>query len=196
MDCSLFSANYQINFGTTPSGNLACVGTPQCVVEDICGWTGQSITAMEATTFRVKIGPSGGLRGYEYITGEVPTCLYVCHGVSAGQSGWGIALFVDAMLAPVLRVRRGVMYTFIVEAGNNITDGANYHPVYITNSIDGGIMLDSPEQRAVSCVAYDYAVVYRPVPDNVDMSGVQPSSAVVFILSQPSFSLLKFLPLQ
>ena len=42
-----------------------------CVVEEICGWTGQIITAMEPTIFRVKIGPSGGLRGYEYITGEL-----------------------------------------------------------------------------------------------------------------------------
>jgi len=43
-----------------------------------------------------------------------------------------------------------VTYTFIVEAGNDVTDGPNYHPFYITNSIDGGILLDTPEQRAVS----------------------------------------------
>ncbi|XP_065916173.1 protein Skeletor, isoforms B/C-like [Dysidea avara] len=127
-------ANYQLNFNTTPPGNLACVGTPVCEVEEICGWTGQRITAMEPTTFRVRIGPSGGLRGYEYIT---------------GQSGWGIALFVDGMLAPVLRVRRNVTYTFIVEAGDDVNDGPNYHPFYITNSIDGGILLDTPEQRTM-----------------------------------------------
>ena len=66
-----YSANIQINFNATPPGNLACVGTPVCVVEEICGWTGQMITAMEPTIFRVKIGPSGGLRGYEYITGKL-----------------------------------------------------------------------------------------------------------------------------
>jgi len=74
----------------------------------------------------------------------------VCHCLPSGQSGWGIAYFVDGMLAPVLRLRRNVTYTFIVEAGNNATDGPNYHPFYITDSIDGGILLDTPEQRAVS----------------------------------------------
>ena len=75
-----------------------------------------------------------------------------------GQSGWGIALFIDGMLAPVLRVRRNVTYTFIVEAGDDVNDGPNYHPFYITNSIDGGILLDTPEQRAVSVnmIAYNY----------------------------------------
>ena len=50
----------------------------------------------------------------------------------------------------MLRVRRGVTYTFIVEAGDDVNDGPNYHPFYITNSIDGGILLDTPEQRTVS----------------------------------------------
>jgi len=79
--------------------------------------------------------------------------------LSTGQSGWGIALFVDGMLAPVLRVSRNVTYTFIVEAGNDVTDGPNYHPFYITNSIDGGILLDTPEQRAVS-------VIWLQLPQN------------------------------
>ena len=58
----------------------------------------------------------------------------------------------------MLRVRRGVTYTFIVEAGDDVNDGPNYHPFYITNSIDGGILLDTPEQRAVSVnmIAYNY----------------------------------------
>ena len=69
----------------------------------------------------------------------------------AGLSGWGIALYIDNNLAPVLRLRRNVTYTFIVEAGNNATDPPNYHPFYITNSVDGGIMMnDNVEQRAVS----------------------------------------------
>jgi len=78
----IYSANFQINFNVNPPGNLACVGTPVCVVEEICGWTGQTITAMDATTFRVKIGPSGGLRGYEYITGKLVCDMSVYHCVS------------------------------------------------------------------------------------------------------------------
>ena len=41
-------------------------------------------------------------------------------------------------------------YTFIIEAGDNPEDEPNYHPFYITDSEDGGILLDSPEDRMVS----------------------------------------------
>ena len=41
-------------------------------------------------------------------------------------------------------------YTFIVEAGNDPNDGPNYHPFYITDSITGGILLDTPEDRMVN----------------------------------------------
>ena len=66
--------------------------------------------------------------------------MFVC--TNTGLSGWGIAFHIDDILAPVLRLSRNVMYTFIVEAGNNATDSPNYHPFYITNSQDGGILLN------------------------------------------------------
>ena len=68
----------------------------------------------------------------------------------AGLSGWGIAYYINDTLIPVLRLRRNVTYTFIVEAGNDPNDGPNYHPFYITNSEDGGILLDTSEDRMVS----------------------------------------------
>ena len=55
-------------------------------------------------------------------------------------------------MAPVLKLRRGVTYTFIVEAGNDPNNGPQYHPFYITDSIDGGILLDSPADRMVCCI--------------------------------------------
>ena len=118
----------------------------------MCGWTGKTISANDPTTFRVRIGPSGGPRGYEFITGMSQhvvrsSCHLVC---PLGLSGWGIAYYINDTLIPVLRVRRGVTYTFIVEAGNDVNDGPRYHPFYISDSIDGGILLDTPEQRAVS----------------------------------------------
>ena len=65
-------ANVEINFGEAPTGDMVCQTPPQCVMdEQLCGWSGMTITAREATTFRVIIGPSGGLRGYQYITGKV-----------------------------------------------------------------------------------------------------------------------------
>ena len=130
----------------------------------MCGWTGKAIAANSPTTFRVRIGPSGGPRGYEFITGKYKVIIVytVIHSglcYSSGLSGWGIAYHIDNTLIPVLRVRRNVTYTFIVEAGNDVTDGPNFHPFYITNSIDGGILLDTPEQRAVS-------VIWLQLPQN------------------------------
>ena len=67
--------------------------------------------------------------------------LFLC-GTAIGLSGWGIAFYIDDKLAPLLRLKRGVTYTFIVEAGDDANDAPNYHPFYITNSQDGGILLN------------------------------------------------------
>lgn len=69
--CFLPIENVEINFGAAPTGNMQCQATPQCMQQDLCGWSGVTITSREETTFKVKIGPSGGLRGYEHITGKV-----------------------------------------------------------------------------------------------------------------------------
>ena len=71
--------------------------------------------------------------------GVIP--LFLCH-TAIGLSGWGIAFYIDGKLAPLLRLKRGVTYTFIVEAGDDANDAPNYHPFYITNSQDGGILLN------------------------------------------------------
>jgi len=42
----------------------------QCMPEMVCAWEGLSMTAMEPATFAVKIGLSGGPRGYQSITGN------------------------------------------------------------------------------------------------------------------------------
>ena len=70
--------------------------------------------------------------------------VFLC--TTLGLSGWGIAFYIDGMLAPVLRLSRNVEYTFIVEAGNDPNDAPNYHPFYITSSQDGGILLNQGMQ--------------------------------------------------
>ena len=63
--------NVEINFGDAPTGIRQCNQPPQCTVEEtVCGYTGLTIEGNNPTTFRVRIGPSGGLRGYQSITGE------------------------------------------------------------------------------------------------------------------------------
>ncbi|KAH7941166.1 hypothetical protein HPB49_010664 [Dermacentor silvarum] len=73
--------------------------------------------------FTATIGPTAGDHGYEKITGRV---------------GWGISWWINGELIPVLHVKRGETYTFIVEGGNDKSVGARYHPFYITSSQSGG----------------------------------------------------------
>ncbi|XP_054714140.1 protein Skeletor, isoforms B/C-like [Uloborus diversus] len=75
------------------------------------------------TTFRAQIGPTGGDKGYTAIT---------------GAQSWGIAWWMNGLLIPELTVRRGTNYTFIVEGGDDVTNSAAYHPLYITNNPEGG----------------------------------------------------------
>ncbi|XP_033098906.1 protein Skeletor, isoforms B/C-like [Anneissia japonica] len=76
------------------------------------------------TQFVLKIGQSGGDRGYTAIT---------------GKPGWGISWYVNGLLIPELTVRRGISYTFRVFGGSNPARSADYHPFYITNDDAGGL---------------------------------------------------------
>ena len=62
-----FLENYQLNF----AGGSQCSQPLQCIEEMVCAWEGINMTATEPTTFFVKIGLSGGLRGYQAITGKL-----------------------------------------------------------------------------------------------------------------------------
>jgi hypothetical protein len=67
----------------------------------------------------------------------------------SGQVGWGISWYINGILIPVLNVTRGMTYTFIVEGGTDTNNLARYHPFYISNSINGGRLQNSPEAVAV-----------------------------------------------
>ena len=66
-----------------------------------------------------------------------------------GRAGWGIAWYINGTLIPELVVERGKTYTFLVEGGDNPNNLANYHPLYITDSISGGQLQNSVEDQAV-----------------------------------------------
>ncbi|XP_065556383.1 protein Skeletor, isoforms B/C-like isoform X2 [Artemia franciscana] len=82
--------------------------------------------------FHVKIGPTGGDRGYTAIT---------------GNPSWGLAFYVNDYLIPELVLERGKTYTFVVETGNDQTNPAEYHPFYITDSEEGGLGQNSDAQQ-------------------------------------------------
>jgi hypothetical protein len=67
-----------------------------------------------------------------------------------GLPGWGIAWYVNDTIIPELVVVRNQTYTFLVHGGSNIGDASNYHPFYITDSKNGGRLLNNQQQRMVS----------------------------------------------
>lgn len=82
------------------------------------------------THFTAQIGPTGGSKGYEKIT---------------GSSGWGISWWINGQLIPVLYVERGTTYTFVPEGGHDPSNSARYHPFYITDSPKGGGTKEDPD---------------------------------------------------
>ena len=68
----------------------------------------------------------------------------------SGRAGWGIAFYVNGTLIPELTVTRGNTYTFLIYGGTDPDYISNYHPLYITDSIGGGRLQNTVEQRAVS----------------------------------------------
>ena len=68
---------------------------------------------------------------------------------NADQVGWGIAWYINGTLIPELIVERGKNYTFIIEGGTDPTDLAVYHPFYITDSISGGRLQNTQQERVV-----------------------------------------------
>ncbi|KAK3854277.1 hypothetical protein Pcinc_039232 [Petrolisthes cinctipes] len=79
-----------------------------------------------------QIGPTGGVNGYNAITGHV---------------GWGISWYINGLLIPEINVVRGKTYTFVVEGGYDPERPARYHPFYITDDPEGGYEFKTPAQR-------------------------------------------------
>ena len=87
----------------------------------------------DITEFRANLGPSGGPRGATSITN--------------GRAAWGIAWYVNDYLLPVIELQRGTTYTFLVNGGDYPDITSQYHPMYITSSIDGGYAQRTPAER-------------------------------------------------
>ena len=60
-----------LDFAAGDDSELRCSSKLSCLTSSECpGWNGLNITAAEPTVFRVRIGTSGGIRGYQSITGN------------------------------------------------------------------------------------------------------------------------------
>ena len=67
-----------------------------------------------------------------------------------GETGWGIAWYINGVLIPEITLERGKTYTFIVEGGNDPENSARSHPFYITDDPEGGYDYKTAEERKVN----------------------------------------------
>ncbi|KAG9509971.1 Protein Skeletor, isoforms B/C [Fragariocoptes setiger] len=111
--------NTGVSSNTLSSASLSSESTAPLAIQS--AWPQPVIS--DTNIFEFVIGPSGGDKGYTALT---------------GIQSWGIAYWVNDKLIPILKVRRGQNYTFVVQTGKNPQRQAKYHPVYITNHPEGG----------------------------------------------------------
>ncbi|XP_054745962.1 protein Skeletor, isoforms B/C [Anastrepha obliqua] len=102
-------------------------------------------------TFRAYLGPSGGLRGYQGITGHVSS---------------GLAWYINGYMTPELYLKRGLTYTFKVRGGNNPHSPEHYHPMVITDEPHGGYdRLSDAKQSEIRVLAgVEFTRRGRPKP--------------------------------
>ena len=65
---------------------------------------------------------------------------------SVGNIAWGIAWYLNSTLVPVIRATRGNTYTFLIHGGNDPSNLSKYHPFYISDSIAGGRLANTPAE--------------------------------------------------
>lgn len=97
-------------------------------------WFVPSIVCPTDRTFHAQIGPTGGKRGFEGLTGH--------------QASWGISWYINGLLIPELVLERGQSYRFVVEGGNDKTSASARHPLYLTDSSEGGYEFKLDDERA------------------------------------------------
>jgi DOMON domain len=114
----------------------------------------------DTTKIVARIGPSGGDRV------RIASCtavnrhfciwtndlLVVCW-LTQGYAGitktisWGIAWYLNDFLIPVVEMRRGTKYTFMISGGNTPQSNSEFHPMYLSTSPSGGFAQMSPTER-------------------------------------------------
>jgi len=107
---------------------------PFMIVDDpvLPPWGQFQIREPSLRLFSLKVGPSGGPRGYEGIT---------------GQPGSDLAWYVNGLLVPELFLRREFTYNFQVEGGDDPHSPTHYHPLIITDEPMGGYEQMTEDER-------------------------------------------------
>ncbi|KAF2883127.1 hypothetical protein ILUMI_23044 [Ignelater luminosus] len=114
-------------------------------------WEKGQIFDRSIRTFYATLGPSGGKRAYQGITGQTATSL---------------AWYINGLLIPELWMRRGLTYAFKVRGGNNPHSAEYYHPLIITDEPHGGFdrLSDEAQARVRVLAGVEYSRRGRPRP--------------------------------
>ncbi|KAH8264478.1 hypothetical protein KR038_008940 [Drosophila bunnanda] len=114
-------------------------------------WERTRITDASVRSFNAYLGPSGGLRGYQGLTGHVSS---------------GLAWYINGYMIPELYLKRGLTYTFKVRGGNNPHSPEHYHPLVITDDPQGGYdRLSDAKQSEIRVLAgVEFTRRGRPKP--------------------------------
>ena len=104
--------------------------------------------------------------------------------IFAGRPGWGISWYINNTLIPEIVVERGRTYTFLVYGGDVPANAANYHPFYITDSENGGRLLNTPQQRMVCYCHYVIALQIADIINLYSSIGLSDSYTIATVDTQ------------
>lgn len=119
-------------------------------------WKTTHLANSQLTTYTARLGPDGGLRGYQGITGN--------------PSETGLAWYINGWLAPHIYLKRNQKYKFVVEGGSYPYDPHTYHPMIITDEPYGAYsQMDDTQKKNTRILA---GVTYR----GRDFDQIQPQA--------------------
>uniref|UniRef100_A0A182FAN7 DOMON domain-containing protein n=1 Tax=Anopheles albimanus TaxID=7167 RepID=A0A182FAN7_ANOAL len=142
--------NVKMHFNTSePVNDCFSFTSREMNLKDV--WERQQIFDRSVRSFTATLGPAGGKRGYQGITGHVSN---------------GLAWYINGFLVPELWLRRGLTYSFAVRGGNNPHSPEFYHPLVITDEPHGGFdRLSDAKQSEIRVLAgVEFTRRGRPKP--------------------------------
>ncbi|KAL1138299.1 hypothetical protein AAG570_009987 [Ranatra chinensis] len=113
-----------------PSDNCYAFTTSQA--KEIEPWDRPKLIDKTIRSFTATLGPAGGKKGYQGIT---------------GMPSPGLSWYINGLLIPEVWMRRGFTYSITVWGGNNPHSAELYNPLIITDEPHGGLERRNDDSR-------------------------------------------------